>query len=161
MSWVLGLAGVLLAVGGALVLHARRQWMVVTVEGNSMSPTLHHGQRLLARRVRPGRSGDAGFSRSDIVVFVVPPEKVVAAEGLVHRVKRVAAVAGDPVPEWARPALAADEHTRVPSGKVVVSGDNARSQDSRQLGYIDAGAIIAVVRGGSPRLPPSRGGSGE
>lgn len=148
MSWVLGLAGVLLTVGVALVLHARRQWMVVTVEGNSMSPTLHHGQRLLARRVRRGRAGDAGFSRSDIVVFVVPPEKVVAAEErLVHRVKRVAAIAGEPVPEWARPALAADEHTRVPPGKVVVSGDNARSQDSRQLGYIDAGAIIAVVRG--------------
>ncbi|PTL75549.1 S26 family signal peptidase [Vitiosangium sp. GDMCC 1.1324] len=147
MSWVLGLAVVLLAAGFAFALHARRRWMVVTVEGNSMSPTLHHGQRLLARRVRRGSEGDAGFSRSDIVVFVLPPEKVLAEDKLVHRVKRVAAVAGDAVPEWARPALAADEHSRVPPGKVVVSGDNARSQDSRQLGYIDAGTIIAVVRG--------------
>jgi signal peptidase I len=34
----------------------------------------------------------------------------------------------------------------VPPGNVVVSGDNPRSQDSRQLGYIDSQAIIAVVR---------------
>jgi signal peptidase I len=147
MSFLLGLAAGLLAVGLVLPLYVRRRWVVVTVEGNSMSPTLHHGQRLVARRVGRGRAGRPGFSRADIVVFIVPPEMAVAEENLNHRVKRVAAIAGDPVPEWARSALSADEHTRVPAGKVVVSGDNARSQDSRQLGYIDADAIIAVVRG--------------
>jgi signal peptidase I len=142
-----GLAG-LFAVGVVLALRARRRWMVVTVEGNSMAPTLQHGQRLLARRLGRGRSRGPGFSRSDIVVFVLPPEQARAlmTEDLVHRVKRVAALEGDPVPEWAREALCADAQARVPPGKVVVSGDNPRSQDSRQLGYIDADAIVAVVR---------------
>ncbi len=138
----------LLLVGLALVLHARRRWLVVTVEGNSMEPTLQHGQRLIARKVDRSGAKGPGFQRSDIVVFVLPPEQVRAlqSEDLVARVKRVAAIAGDPVPEWARAALSASEDTRVPPGKVVVSGDNPRSQDSRQLGYIDADAIIAVVR---------------
>lgn len=67
-------------------------------------------------------------------------------EDLVHRVKRVAALEGDPVPEWARETLSSDAQARVPPGKVVVSGDNPRSQDSRQLGYLDADAIVAFVR---------------
>jgi signal peptidase I len=138
----------LILVGLALVRHARRRWMVVTVEGNSMEPTLHHGQRLLARKVARACAKGPGFQRSDIVVFVLSPEQVRAlqTEDLVARVKRVAAVEGDVVPEWAHAALSADAGTRVPAGKVVVSGDNPRSQDSRQLGYIDANAIIAVVR---------------
>lgn len=140
---IVAVATPLLCLG--FVLWARRQWLVVTVTGNSMSPTLHDGQRLVARRL----SGE-GYARSDIVVFLLPPEFLREAsedsEDPVHRVKRIAAVAGDPVPEWAREALGADEHTRVPPGKVVVSGDNARSQDSRQLGYVDARSIIAVVR---------------
>jgi signal peptidase I len=143
MSYLLALGAVPLA-GLALALWARRQWMVVTVEGNSMAPTLRHGQRVIARRLR-----GTGYARSDIIVFLLPPEQAeaMASEDLVHRVKRIAAVAGDPVPEWAREALGADAHTRVPAGKVVVSGDNTtRSQDSRQLGYIDARNIIGVVR---------------
>lgn len=145
MNLVLGLgAGVLLA-GGALLLWARRRWLVVTVAGNSMEPTLRDGQRLIARRLR----GQAGCARSDIVVFLLPTRQLqeLESEELAYRVKRVAAVAGDPVPDWARAALSADEQARVPLGKVVVSGDNPRSQDSRQLGYIDARSIIAVVRG--------------
>jgi signal peptidase I len=144
MSYLLALGAVLLAGAGGVV-WARRQWMVVTVEGNSMSPTLHHGQRVLARRLR-----GSGYARSDIIVFLLTREHMEAMEqgdDPIHRVKRVAAVAGDPVPDWAREALGADEHTRVPPGKVVVSGDNTgRSQDSRQLGYIDASTIIGVVR---------------
>lgn len=148
MRLLLALVVGLVAVGCVLALRARRRWMVVTVEGNSMAPTLQHGQRLLARRLGRSRSGGPGFSRSDIVVFVLPPEqaRALVTEDLVHRVKRVAAIPGDPVPEWARQALSADASTRVPEGKVVVSGDNPRSQDSRQLGYIDADAIVAVVR---------------
>lgn len=143
MSLVLWTAVGLLATGGALAAWARRRWLVVTVEGNSMSPTLHHGQRLIARRLR-----GEGFARSDIIVFLLPPEQLEETQslGLPLRVKRVVAIAGDPVPQWARQALGADEQTRVPPGKVVVSGDNTdRTQDSRHLGYIDARLIIAVV----------------
>ena len=60
-------------------------WIRVTVRGNSMSPTLHDGQTLVARRLllRSPR-------RREVIVFRVPDPE------LPHRIKRVAAVAGDP-----------------------------------------------------------------
>ncbi|RKG48668.1 S26 family signal peptidase [Corallococcus sp. AB011P] len=137
-------AGLLLA-GAALAAWARRRWLVVTVRGNSMAPTLRDGQQLLARR----RVGDSGYARSDVIVFLLPAERLAAmsSEDPPYLIKRVAAVAGDPVPDWAWAKLGADARTCVPSGKVVVSGDNVdNTQDSRQLGYIDAEAIIGVVR---------------
>ncbi|WP_223645353.1 S26 family signal peptidase [Corallococcus sp. EGB] len=144
MLMAMGLGAALLVAGAGVASWARRRWMVVAVQGNSMSPTLHDGQRLVARRL--DRSN--GHARSDIVVFRMPAAQraTLGDEALPYLVKRVAAVAGDPVPDWARAALGADSQTRVPPGKVVVSGDNAVSQDSRQLGYIDAETLIAVVR---------------
>jgi signal peptidase I len=140
------LAGGVVAVAVALVAMVRRRWVVVTVEGNSMSPTLHDGQRLVARRLIAPRL-DRDLSRGDIIVFVLPswrdnPE----LRHISHRVKRIAAVPGDVVPDWARQALGAADDARVPEGQVVVVGDNPVSQDSRELGYIDARCIVAVVR---------------
>jgi signal peptidase I len=140
------LAAGVVAAAVALVAVARRRWVVVTVEGNSMSPTLHDGQRLVARRLIHPRI-DQDLSRGDIIVFVLPswrdnPE----LRHISHRVKRIAAVPGDLVPEWARQALAVTADARVPEGQVVVMGDNPVSQDSRELGYIDAHCIVAVVR---------------
>ena len=108
-------------------------WIRVTVRGNSMSPTLRDGQRLLARRLfrRP--------RHREVIVFRVPDPE------LPHRVKRVAAVAGDPVPSWLAAALPG--LTRVPDGFVAVVGDNPRSQDSRQLGLIDCRDVVGAVRG--------------
>ncbi|MFD5829307.1 S26 family signal peptidase [Lentzea sp. NPDC060358] len=107
-------------------------WTRVTVRGNSMAPTLRDGQELLARRLfRSPR-------RSEVIVFRV------ADPDLPHRVKRVAAVAGDPVPPWLAPAMP-DVH-RVPDGFVAVSGDNPRSQDSRQLGLIACRDVVGAVR---------------
>lgn len=108
-------------------------WVRVTVRGNSMSPTLRDGQKLLVRRLfRRPRDGE-------VIVFRVPDPE------LPHRVKRVAAVAGDPVPSWLAatlPGLA-----RVPDGFVAVVGDNPRSQDSRQLGLVDCRDVVGAVRG--------------
>ncbi|HEV7557000.1 MAG TPA: S26 family signal peptidase, partial [Kofleriaceae bacterium] len=101
-----------------------------TVVGNSMSPTLRDGERVIARR-QCGRE----ILRGDIVVFVPP----VAVEDVVYRVKRVAAIAGDPAPAW----LAGD---RVAAGKLVVIGDNPRSQDSRHYGYVEVIAVLAMTR---------------
>lgn len=121
-----------------------RWWTWVTVRGHSMFPTLHDQQRLLARRLRrPPRRGD-------VVVFAVPGTLSGAgshagfdAGDPPYRVKRVAAVGGDPVPGWlaeTMPGVA-----RVPAGHVVVVGDNQRSQDSRHLGLVAVGDIVGTV----------------
>ena len=116
-----------IAVVAAVIAWLRAHYVVVTVIGNSMSPTLRDGERLLARRRR-----DREIHRGDVVVFVPP----VAEDDVVYRVKRVAAIPGDP-------GLAGD---RVAPGKLVVIGDNPRSQDSRHYGYVEASAVLAVMR---------------
>ncbi|WP_052423459.1 S26 family signal peptidase [Nonomuraea candida] len=111
-------------------------WIRVTVRGNSMSPTLRDGQRVLARRLRRAPR------RGEVIVFRV------ADEELPHRIKRVAAVAGDLLPDWL--AVTLPNVPRVPAGHVAVVGDNPRSQDSRQLGLIDCHDILGTVPGASP-----------
>jgi signal peptidase I len=108
-------------------------WIRVIVRGNSMSPTLRDGQRLLARRLRRDPR------RSEVIVFRVSDDQ------LPHRIKRVAAVAGDPLPDWLTPVLPDVPH--VPAGYVAVAGDNPRSQDSRQLGLVHCRDILAAVPG--------------
>jgi signal peptidase I len=107
-------------------------WIRVTVVGQSMSPTLRDGQRLLARRLRRNPR------RGEVIVFRVPED-----EELPCRIKRVAAIAGDPVPDWLTPTL--PELARIPAGSVAVVGDNPRSQDSRQLGLVDCHDIVGAV----------------
>lgn len=123
------------------------RWLTrVTVRGHSMSPTLHDRQRLLVPRLRrPPRRGD-------VVVFAVPGTLSDETDPP-YRVKRVAAVGGDPVPDWLAdtlPGLA-----RLPAGHVAVAGDNRRSQDSRHLGLVALGDIIGTVplRGRASRPP--------
>jgi signal peptidase I len=113
---------------------ALRRWIIVQVRGVSMLPTLRDGQRLLARRLRSGQP----LERGDLVVFRrrATPDR---GEPPVL-IKRVAAVAGDPVPRWF-----ADMRGFVPADHVVVHGDNPRSMDSRQLGYIARAQILATI----------------
>jgi signal peptidase I len=106
-------------------------WLRVTVVGQSMSPTLRDGQRLLARRLRRAPR------RGEVIVFRVPDED------LPCRIKRVAAIAGDPVPEWLTPTLPG--LTRIPADRVAVVGDNPDSQDSRQLGLVRCQDILGAV----------------
>ncbi|NVJ07628.1 S26 family signal peptidase [Myxococcus sp. AM001] len=162
MLAAMGVGAALLVAGAVAASWGRRRWVVVAVQGNSMLPTLHDGQRLVARRLARAPAPGNGYSRSDVVVFVLPAKQreTLGTEELPYLIKWVAAVAGDPVPDWSRAALGADGQSRVPPGKVVVSGDNARSQDSRQLGYgyIDAESIIAIVRLRLRGPEPSRTG---
>ncbi len=127
---------------------------MITVQGQSMEPTLHHGQRLVARRVAPSHA--ARLVRGDIAVFLLSGDQLGgSAEGdPTLRVKRIAAVAGDPVPESLRSEPWAGAATHVPPGKIIVLGDNPVSQGSRELGYIDAKAVVAVVGDGATRSRP-------
>ncbi|GLY40508.1 S26 family signal peptidase [Amycolatopsis sp. NBRC 101858] len=122
----------------ALVVLLRRRYVVARVRGHSMSPTFHDGERVVATRRRHYRVGD---------VIVFRPRTGVT--DVAWRIKRIAAVAGDPVPAW----LETDDPV-VPAGRVVVVGDNTgHSQDSRQLGYI----ALAGVAGAVPHRPAPEG----
>ncbi len=128
-------------VGAAVLLAvARLRWVVITVRGNSMAPTLVNGQRVLAVRRR-------AVVRDDVVVFHLAGTRKARSEmeGLPLRVKRVAAVEGDALPQWALECDWAKGLILVPRGKVLVTGDNPVSQDSRQLGLVDVAAIVAKV----------------
>jgi signal peptidase I len=141
MSADVALAAVALVAGLAVRL-ARRRWVVVTVTGSSMAPTLRDGQRLLARRVR-----DPLVARGAVVVFRLPPHLVPSddPDRLTLRIKRAAAVADDPLPPAYRAEPWAAGATHVPRGKLVVAGDNPHSQGSRELGFVDEADVVAVL----------------
>jgi len=125
-----------LVLAAALVV-VRRRYLYVTVVGHSMMPTLRDGERVLARRARRVRRGD-------IVAFVPPAGHSYFPE-LVHRVKRAVAIAGDTMPPAVAAALGIPAGGRVPSGKLVVLGDNPHSEDSRHYGFVDEATVIAVI----------------
>nr|WP_275402659.1 signal peptidase I [Streptomyces sp. SID13031] len=150
-------------IAGSGLWWARRVWLRVEISGASMSPTFESGDRVLARRVDPGR-----LATGDVIVFEGPNADAEAAAELIgrlrtyvavaqdppaftgsggsgHRViKRVAAVAGERLP-FAIPGHA--EGSVVPAGSLVVVGDNPRSSvDSRQHGYISADQVLGRVR---------------
>ncbi len=136
-GWVAGLVVptaapvVLLALA---VLVVRRRFTIATVRGISMTPTFADGTRVLAVRRAEYRPGE-------VIVFRI---RRTARRDLKWRIKRVAAGPGDPVPSWMPGGAGA-----VPPGHVLVSGDNPRSQDSRELGYIPhariAGRVVRVL----------------
>lgn len=130
-----------------LVAWLRRSYTVVRVDGSSMAPALMHGERLLARRVRSG-----GLRRGQIAVVRSP-----LPIGEPYLVKRIAALAGDPVPDAVRRAVPGE---RVPYGRVVLLGDNAAaSYDSREHGCFRAGDVHAVMTR-RMRRPPGPGSPG-
>lgn len=114
------------------------------VEGHSMEPTLHHGERLLVNKLAY-RFQDA--KRGDIVVFRYPEDpskdfikRIIATEGdTVEIVDGKVYVNGEALEE---PYVAdhGRDHlppTQVPSGTIFVLGDNRRnSQDSRYFGPV-------------------------
>jgi signal peptidase I len=115
----------------------RRSYVIVKVAGASMMPTYRDGERVIARRMR----GQELRTR-DVIAFV-PPAAYQRQEDPTYRIKRIVAVAGDPIPHWLR-----EPGRQVPPGKLVVLGDNPNSEDSRRYGYVDVPAVIAIVRAG-------------
>ncbi|MEV6926136.1 signal peptidase I [Dactylosporangium sp. NPDC051485] len=118
----------------AAVAWVRVRYLVVTVRGPSMEPTLLSGDRVLARRAGLGQ-----VRAGDIVVLGAPGR---AADGII---KRAVAVPGDPVPRASVPALAGVAEATVPAGKLVIVGDGVQSSDSRQRGYADGTQVIGVM----------------
>ncbi|WP_432989678.1 S26 family signal peptidase [Dactylosporangium sp. CA-233914] len=138
----LALAGGLLA---AALVVLRRRYLLVTVTGLSMAPTLRHGDAVLVRR-----AGLRAVRRGQLVLL----EPVGAGSGA-RLVKRVAALPGDPMPAvtWHPPAV-----LHVPPGHVVVLGDNpAVSLDSRRFGSVPGDRLVGVITrrltGGPLRTP--------
>jgi signal peptidase I len=131
---LLAAAALVLLASASVVLRLRSRFVVVTVEGASMTPTYAPGDRLLVRR------HGAAVRAGEVVVFAWPPTQPSVPPGLI--VKRVVAVAGDPPPP---PVLAALGATAVPSGHVAVLGDGAWSADSRHFGYLAVDQIIGTV----------------
>ena len=137
------IAAAVLAIA-ALAWHARRRYVGVTVVGHSMMPTLHHGQKLLARR---WRASAMPLQRSQIIVFIPPvtPGQPFDSD-VVYRIKRVVAIAGDPAPSWLPALPGGAALVRVPPAMVVVLGDNPRSEDSRAYGCVAEASVIAMIR---------------
>ncbi|WP_019585138.1 signal peptidase I [Deinococcus apachensis] len=136
------------------------------VDGNSMNPTLHHGDLLLLlkypRWLRAWGLPTAYPQRGDLIIFKAPADSPYSYEtlwGVRHRpynVKRVLALPGDtvaiedgrvvvngqPVAEsYVNDGVLTDQPPlRVPPGKVWVLGDNrlvGESLDSRAYGPVD------------------------
>jgi signal peptidase I len=139
---VVVLTGVVLA-GVFGVVALSRRFMVVTVAGPSMAPTLRDGDRVLVRRCAVG-----SVRRGDIVVLLGPrmPGRGVAPadfmagatnEERTLLIKRAVAVPGDPLP---------GDSAVVSADEIVVTGDNENmSYDSRQAGPFDAREVRGVV----------------
>jgi signal peptidase I len=125
------------------VMLARRRFVVVTVAGASMEPTLRPGDRVLVRR-----DGSDPLRVGAIVVFREPdgdkwlgvPAPRTARQRWV--IKRIAALPGGAVPDSVRTAVGTDV---VPPGMLVVLGDGVRSGDSRQWGFIPADQALGPV----------------
>lgn len=151
----LGLALVVAAAGALIV---RRMWTMVRVRGTSMEPALHDGDLLLARRQgrRAPRVGDIVIVRRPAVVPAPPGATTVHSGPVITLppgerwlIKRVAAVAGDPLPDGVPSTMPGP----VPAGTIVVFGDRA-GLDSRLFGPLALETVYAtVVRPSAIRAP--------
>lgn len=140
MSWLAWTAAV--GLGFACVIAARRNFGVATIVGTSMQPTLQPGDRVLYRR-----GNRVAVGRMVVLETVKLEALVEAAEGIAARspaliIKRVAAVAGEPWPDWAPRAIAAQV---VPAGQLLVLGDSNRSLDSKQWGAVPVEVVHGAV----------------
>jgi signal peptidase I len=119
----------------AAVVTIRAHVVVVVVRGLSMAPTLQNGDRLVVRRNRQPTVG------AIVVVDEPRPCRPGQRPSTQWVVKRVAAVAGDPVPACVRSRV-----PLVPGGQLVLLGDNLEhSTDSRHFGFASTDRVLGVV----------------
>lgn len=138
---VLAVATALAAAAASVTIwRLRRGWAVITVEGPSMEPTFHHGDRVAVRRTPPFT-----VSSGDVVVIEQLDVDRARTQGRIEdrrwMIKRVGAMSGEPVPAGIPVPDAV-----VPEGQLVLLGDNARSSyDSRIAGYFPAERLLGGV----------------
>lgn len=123
---------VALVAAGGCVAAARVTLLIVTVQGSSMHPTLHHGDRVLVARRRPRALV------KNVVVLVRLPEALNptgSRNGSSLVLKRVVALPGDTVPGG----------VPVPPGHVFLVGDAEDSYDSRHFGPLRSDLVQGVV----------------
>ncbi|MDI2128483.1 S26 family signal peptidase [Yinghuangia seranimata] len=135
---LIALAGVLVL--AAAVWLARGRLMAVTVRGYSMAPTLMPGDRVLMLR------GRHRIATGRLAVVVAPHPRFgwnPPADAVPDNwyVKRIAAVPGEPVPDWAHLCPGPD----VPPGMLVLLGERPASRDSKQCGYCPEDKLIGTV----------------
>ncbi|MFF9148495.1 S26 family signal peptidase [Streptomyces sp. NPDC014861] len=138
------------AVGLLLLLALLRRCLSrLRIDGPSMMPALRDGQRVLVLRTGAVRL------RTGRIVLVAPPEGLVRPRrGAAGRpplvVKRIAALAGEPVPPEVCAAAGVAEGALVPPGRVALLGDNpAFSTDSRFWGLLPVSSVVGVVLDGA------------
>lgn len=129
-------------------LALRQRFVIVTVNGDSMMPTLAPGDRVLVRRASISQ-----LHRGQIVVAEMPGadgDWSMPLRGPVGRhewmIKRVAALPGDPTPGSCPPKTARLFGQLVPDGQLILLGDNTTSSyDSRHIGYLPGERLLGVV----------------
>lgn len=124
----------------ATLLQVRRTWVVITVSGPSMQPTYRDGDRVVVRRRVPVATGDVVVIEKQGAGSARPP---MPRDLNIDRwmIKRVGAVAGEPVPS----GIPVDDEV-VPHGQLVLLGDNPNASfDSRFAGYFPATAMLGKV----------------
>jgi signal peptidase I len=159
-----GMVAFLLSLGLLASALLGRRFVAVAVRGQSMEPTLHDGDWLLVRRGRDPARGQVIVIEHPASPNVWLPNGVPAALTMPENrwlVKRVAAVPGDPVPRDRVPSLADVSELEVPTGKLVLLGDNRQSSfDSSRLGYFSTdkmlGAVVRQLAIGRHRSKPAR-----
>lgn len=149
--WLLPIAALAVGLLSVLGVLLRRNLHVVTVVGVSMEPFLSHGDKVLVRRC-----GVTQVARGDVVLLEAdrplrwPEGRPILSPkaGLATMIKRIAALPGETLPDALRDAPALRAEAVVPSGTVVVTGDNvtvARNQDSREHGPFPARWVAGKV----------------
>jgi signal peptidase I len=131
---------------------------IVRVQGDSMVPALHDGDRLLAVRPGPWRPLRTGM----IVVGRVPAvaggdgsalfiKRVLALPGQIARVPLDRLSSGAGVERFGATIDGTDATWPVPAGHVFVKGDAYSSADSASWGAIPRGELVGVVVARLPR----------
>ncbi|MCS7273516.1 MAG: signal peptidase I [Fimbriimonadales bacterium] len=129
---------VLLTIFGLLALFFALNFRIVVVNGPSMEPTYKDGDRLLMTNAY-WLFGE--IRKGDVVVIIRPKGDLL--------IKRVVALAGEPIPKRYWTPLVYMMGGRVPEGHIFVVGDNlAQSEDSRHIGAIPLSWVQGKIVGG-------------